>query len=153
MTDSAMTIAPVVKQATVPLSVEEAFAAFTDEIAAWWPLATHSVALDDAIGLTMAPHVGGQIVETAADGSTSVWGTLTAWEPPARVAFTWHPGWPADEATHVEVVFEDEAGHTVVTLTHTGWENRPDGARARENYNPGWDFVLGKYAGAATSRG
>jgi uncharacterized protein YndB with AHSA1/START domain len=140
------TIAPVVKQATVPLAIEEAFTAFTDEIGAWWPLATHSIALDNAVGVTMAPHAGGQITETAADGTTHVWGTITAWAPPTRVAFTWHPGNPPDEATNVEVVF-DAAGpkQTLVILTHTGWENRPDAAQARDHYDPGWDLVFGKY--------
>lgn len=147
------TIAPVVKQATVPLSIEEAFAAFTDEIGAWWPLATHSVALDNAIGVSMAPHVGGQITETATDGATHTWGTITVWDPPARVAFTWHPGTPPDEATHVEVTFDAAgAGQTRVTLTHTSWENRPDAAQARDHYDPGWDFVFGKYAAALSSR-
>lgn len=142
-------IAPVVKQATVPLSQEEAFAAFTEEIGAWWPTASHSVALDQCVDVTMGPQLGGQIVERAADGATHVWGTITDWDPPRRVAFTWHPGTPPDESTHVEVVFAatdtDTGAGTRVTLTHTGWENRPDAEAARNNYDPGWDFVFGKY--------
>ena len=39
-----------------------------------------------------------------------------------------------------------EAG-TRVELIHTGWADRPDGARFRVNYDTGWDFVFGKYAG------
>ena len=42
----------------------------------------------------------GQIVERSADGETAVWGTVTQWEPPVGVAFTWHPGQPSERVDH-----------------------------------------------------
>ena len=58
-----------------------------------------SVGEADAVGVEIQGRVGGQIVETLADGRTSVWGTVTTWDPPHHVAFTWHPGRPAAEKT------------------------------------------------------
>ena len=81
-----------------------------------------------------------------ADGTTSVWGTVTSWDPPHAVAYAWHAGTPVAEATSVEVTFTpDEHGHTVVELVHSGWDNRPDGAAARAGYETGWNPVLKHY--------
>src|SRR6185437_6939068 len=48
--------------------------------------------------------------ERSADGEAVVWGTVTRWEPPAAVAFTWHPGRPAQRASYVAVTFGAEGG-------------------------------------------
>jgi uncharacterized protein YndB with AHSA1/START domain len=143
-------VEPVRKTVTVPATPERAFDLFTARFHEWWPLQTHSVGLDQAVGVTFGTGTGGTIVETLADGTTSTWGTITHWEPPHRVAFSWHAGTPAAEATRVEVTFtEDEPGSTVVRLVHSGWERRPDGAHARDGYESGWDPVVGSFAVAA----
>ena len=145
MTLDQTSITALIKSATVPQDPDAAFALFTDDIAKWWPLITHSVGHEDATGLTFGRGVGAEIIEEYGDVQRTSWGTITAWEPPRRVAFTWHPGTPVDEATAVEVTFAPTATGTTVTLTHTGWEDRPDGARMRIGYDTGWDLVLGKY--------
>ena len=143
-------VEPVRKSVTVPATPQRAFDLFTAHFHEWWPLQTHSVGLDQAVGVTFGAGTGGTIVETLADGATSTWGTITRWEPPHRVAFSWHAGTLAAEATRVEVTFtEDEPGSTVVRLVHSGWERRPDGARARDGYESGWDPVVASFAVAA----
>jgi uncharacterized protein YndB with AHSA1/START domain len=143
-------VEPVRKSVTVPAAPQRAFELFTAHIQEWWPLATHSVGLDRAVGIAFGEGAGATIIETLADGATSVWGTITDWEPPHRVAFTWHPGNPEAEETHVEVTFtEDGPGSTVVRLVHSGWERRPDGGPAREGYNSGWDPVIARFADTA----
>jgi uncharacterized protein YndB with AHSA1/START domain len=138
---------PVRKSVTVPATQQRAFELFTAHMHEWWPLATHSVGAEDAVSVTFGEGAGAAIVETMADGTTSVWGTVTHWEPPHRVAFTWHAGTPEPEATRVEVTFTpSEPGSTVVRLTHSGWEVRPDSASARENYDSGWEPVVGSFA-------
>jgi len=87
----------------------------------------------------------GQIVERSADGEAAVWGTVTRWEPPAAVAFTWHPGQPGERASHVEVTFAAAAGQTLVRLEHTGWDAFGDPAAARAVYDHGWPIVLDCY--------
>lgn len=135
-------LAPLTKTVVVACPVERAFDLFTARLAEWWPLATHSVGGATALGVEMQCREGGRIVETLGDGSTEVWGTVTGWEPPERVAFTWHPGQPVAEATRVEVTFSAEGAATRLTLVHSGWETRPDGSTARQGYDTGWDLVL-----------
>jgi uncharacterized protein YndB with AHSA1/START domain len=141
---------PVRKSVTVPTSAPRAFELFTAHMHEWWPLTTHSVGTEDAVSVTLGEGTGAVIRETMADGTTTVWGTVTDWDPPHRVAFTWHAGTAETEATRVEVTFtESEPGSTVVRLVHSGWERRPDGASARENYESGWEPVVGRFAEAA----
>ena len=143
-------VEPVRKSVTVPAAPQRAFELFTAHIQEWWPLKTHSVGIEHAVGIAFGESAGGAITETLADGTTSVWGTITGWEPPHRVAFTWHPGTAQAEATRVEVTFTpDGPGSTVVRLVHSGWEHRPDGPSAREEYHSGWDLVIGHFAQTA----
>lgn len=139
---------PVVKRVLVAASPERAFRRFTAELAAWWPLASHSIGQEDALTVAMEPEVGGRIVETIRDREPCVWGTVTAWEPPSRVAFTWHPGKPADSAQEVVVSFAAEGERTRVTLVHSGFERLgADAKKTRGGYDLGWSWVLGVYAG------
>ncbi len=147
-------VEPVCKTLTVPAAPERAFELFTAHFHEWWPLQTHSVGLDQAAGVTFGAGPGGAIVETLTDGTTSTWGTITDWKPPHRVAFSWHAGTPPAGATRVEVTFTaDEPGSTVVRLVHSGWERRPDGARARYSYESGWDPVVASFASFAGAAG
>jgi uncharacterized protein YndB with AHSA1/START domain len=102
------------------------------------------------VSVAFGAGVGAEIVETMADGTTSVWGTLTHWEPPHHVAFTWHAGTPEAEATRVDVTFSSvDPGSTEVLLVHSGWERRPDSTSARDNYDSGWEPVVRSFAEAA----
>ena len=141
---------PVSKSVTVPAAPQRAFELFTAHFHEWWPLATHSVGIQDAVSVAFGQEAGAAITETLTDGTTCRWGTITHREPPHRVAFSWHPGTPPTEATSVEVTFTASGpGSTVVRLVHSGWERRPDGAAARDGYDSGWDPVISAFAGAA----
>jgi hypothetical protein len=139
-------LAPLRKTVVVPLDQARAFDLFTAGMAQWWPLVTHSVGLADAELVTFPDRVGDQIVETGRGGATCSWGTLTGWDAPSSVSFTWHPGSPESEAGSIDVRFIPLAGdRTMVELTHSGWAARSDGAQARTSYDSGWDVVLGGY--------
>jgi len=140
------TIEPVRKTVEVGCTVAEAFRLFTDEIDSWWPLATHSIGEADAEACYFEGREGGRIYESDADGSIHLWGTVTAWEPPARVIFTWHPGRDASTAQEVELRFSESADGTRVDLEHRGWEILGDRAVAtRDAYEGGWVGVLERY--------
>jgi uncharacterized protein YndB with AHSA1/START domain len=142
---------PLVKSVIVAAPPERAFDLFTTGMGRWWPLATHSVGQESATSVVMECRVGGHIVETVDDGSTHVWGTLTEWSPSTELEFTWHPGQPESEATLVRVTFRAQDERTEVRLVHSGWDARPDGARARTGYDTGWEIVLGQLASPAVS--
>ena len=135
-------LAPVTKSVVVAAGVDRAFELFTAQMGDWWPLISHSVGGQEATAVVMQCREGGEIVESLADGATASWGRVTNWDPPRRVAFTWHPGAPIGEATHVEVSFEPDDGGTLLTLIHSGWAAQPDGERARMGYDSGWEVVL-----------
>lgn len=141
-------IAPVRKSITVPWKPAVAFRRFTDGIAQWWPLTSHGVSGSAEAGVTFEGRVGGRVYETAPDGTEHLWGTVTEWDPPRRVVFTWHPGRPVDTRQEVEVTFQPAGEGSRIDLVHSGWEHLGERAAGiRANYDTGWDLVLGRYAG------
>lgn len=136
---------------TVPITPDDAFRLFTARMGDWWPLATHSVYGDDASGVVIEARVGGRVYETTHDGRTADWGIVSAWDPGERLAMSWHPGTEPGVATQVDVRFTATAdGGTLVDVVHTGWEIRgADAATLMSGYDPGWNFVLGRFAAAA----
>jgi uncharacterized protein YndB with AHSA1/START domain len=134
---------PVRKRIEVGAPKAEAFRIWTAEIGSWWPLATHSVGRGDAVDCTLEGRSGGWIYETTRAGDQHVWGTITQWDPPHRLAHSWHPGGHATDATTVELTFSAcGSDRTRVDLVHGGW---PASATARRaEYDRRWDVVLGQ---------
>jgi len=149
-------IEPLVKAVVVPGQPGIVFELFTSRMGEWWPLATHSVAGDDAVDARVEPGTGGRIFEVTRDGAEHEWGRVLEWEPGRRIAFDWYPGLPVSSATHVEITFRQTAEGTELTLVHDGWQARGADAQAtRESYDTGWDLVLTRLPDAvlATSAG
>lgn len=149
-----MSLPPIRRQVVVPVGAEAAFDAFTADIGRWWPVGSgHSV----YGGWTDTPTVGfrdGCLVEQGPEGAESLWGTVLDWEPPSRLRITWHPGGDEALATEVEVTFVPVPGErTLVTLEHRGWEVLGDPAAARREYDNGWPYVFGRYAGSFGASG
>lgn len=144
-------IEPVVMSVIVSLTPERAFALFTSELGSWWPLRTHSIGEEHAATCGVESGIGGAVYEALDDGTRHSWGRVFVWEPPYRVAFTWHPGMPESDAQQVEIRFTSEDAGTRVRLEHYGWEVLGDkGAEVREGYANGWKHVFGElYVDAA----
>lgn len=145
-------LTPLKKSITVPWPLEAAFQRFTVRIADWWPMRSHSVGGERTQKVVFEGREGGRIYEIERDGEQHDWGRITVWDPPGRVAFTWHPGRTPDTAQEVEVRFTATREGTRVDLIHTGWERLGDLARrARRGYPIGWAYVLRLYAGRTRS--
>lgn len=141
---------PVVKTITVNQSVENAFHTFTEDFTRWWPLRDFSVSGERAARCFIEPRVGGMVAEERDDGSRFIWGKVLAWEPPARLVMTWHPGRKAEGAQEIEVTFHPVEDGTRVELRHTGWEKLGEHAEeVRKSYDGGWNTVFTKRYGAA----
>jgi uncharacterized protein YndB with AHSA1/START domain len=116
----------------VAVAPDEAFRVFTQEIDAWWRRgARYRVSGKNRGLLRIEPGIGGRVFESIESASgTRVFesGTVTAWEPPTRLAFTWRAvNFAPHELTEVEVRFEPASRGTLVTVTHRGWSQiRPD---------------------------
>jgi len=143
------TIAPVRKTVIVQCEIHAAFRIYTEELASWWPLETHSVGQDSADTCGIEGRVGGRLYERLRDGEESVWGKVLRWNPPHVLEFTWHPGREPDSAQTVEVTFTATDEGTRVDLTHSGWESLGERAlETRQNYDSGWDMVFVQRYGA-----
>jgi uncharacterized protein YciI len=138
-------VPPVRREILVDADPGTAFEIFTARIGGWWPLEKLSLHGQDSTVAFTGASTGGQIVETSPGGERVVWGTVTRWDPPVALAFTWHPGYSADRASLVEVTFAAAQDQTLVTLEHSGWEAFADPAAARAEYNQGWPAVLDGY--------
>jgi len=75
----------------VAAPVERAFSVFTDGIATWWH-PDHHILEAELAEMVFEPRVGGHIVDRGVDGSECRWARVLAYEPPARVAFSWDIG-------------------------------------------------------------
>lgn len=140
------TIEAVRKSITVDAPPERAFRAFTEGIATWWPLATHSVGAEQAEHVVLEGKEGGRLYERLRSGEEHEWGVVGVWDPPSRLVFSWHPGRGPESAQEIEVRFTAEGASTRVDLEHRGWEQLGErGADMRRSYDSGWDTVLGQY--------
>ncbi len=143
-------IPPVESIVTVGWDLQLAFQRFTEEIAEWWPLETHSMGQEKAATVVFETREGGRVYERSTDGAETPWGTVLAWDPPHRFVMSWHPGREPSTAQELEVAFQPSEGGTRVVVTHTGWEKLgAEGATMRANYSQGWVVVLDRYRGAA----
>ena len=142
----ALVIEAVRKTITVDCVVEEAFRVFTTDAISWWPLDSHSIHGNDVKEIVFEEREGGEIYEITADGKQGHWASVLVWEPPTRVVLAWNILEREASPTEVDVRFTAEGKQTRVDLEHRGWEMvAEDGAAKRDNYDVGWDRVLGFY--------
>jgi uncharacterized protein YndB with AHSA1/START domain len=152
-------VEPIALAVTVQCPGERAFRVFTRKMGAWWPLETHSIAVDQGLGqravtLRVDAREGGRVEEVLEDGTTRDWGGIVVWEPPRRVVYAWKPNDYPTPPTEVEVRFTSEGDGTLVELEHRGWEHLGDRA---EEIRPlyasegGWTLVLGRFQKVAES--
>ena len=82
-------VLPVEKTLALKAAPQRAFAHFTDNIAAWWPLSSHSLSQGFARSVVFEAKVGGRIYEIDAAGREREWGRVQDCEPPHRLVFSW----------------------------------------------------------------
>ena len=101
---------PVVrKQVVVNAPVEQAFTVFTERFGDFKP-PEHNLLAAAIAETVFDPYAGGHIYDRAVDGSECRWARILAYEPPARVVFSWDisPQWQVE--TDPELTSEVEVG-------------------------------------------
>ena len=115
---------------------ERAFEVFTREIGLWWrpnPLFQFTPRTPGV--LAFEGGQGGRFIETLPNGKVFEIGRITAWDPPARLAFGWRQAtFSPDQHTEVEVRFEAVGDETRVTVEHRGWDTVPAEHVARHRF-------------------
>jgi uncharacterized protein YndB with AHSA1/START domain len=135
---------------TVKAPVARAFDAFTASFDAWWPRG-HHIGKAELAEAVIEPRTGGRWYEKGVDGSECDWGSVLAWEPPARLVLSWHIGsdWqynpdPA-RASELEIRFVAEGPDTTrVELEHRLFERHVDGpgVQTAVSGEGGWTTLL-----------
>ncbi len=120
-----------------------AFSMWTTRASMWWP-PDHSVSGDRGLEVVFEEGVGGRIFERTPSGVEHQWGRITTWEPPSRLAYTWHLRFAPEDATDVEIRFVDVGeGRTRVEIVHDGWERLGERApQRREGNRVGWTSIF-----------
>jgi uncharacterized protein YndB with AHSA1/START domain len=96
------------------------------------------------------PHAGGRIYERTTTGDEHEWGEVLVWEPPHRLAYSWHLRQDRADATHVEITFTPDPEGTRVEIVHAGWERLGDRAGAlRDRNRKGWGGLIPHFVAAA----
>ena len=141
-------------EVVVAAPVDRAFQVFTEQMDRIKPR-EHNLLSVDIEETILEPRAGGRIYDRGTDGSEVEWATVIAFEPPARVLFSWNlgPQWQIepdpDKRSEVEVRFVAEAPErTRVELEHrhlerhgAGWEAIREGAGESD----GWPLYLRRY--------
>ena len=148
------------RSVTVDAAIEQAFAFFTDHIAAWWDPNKHLLG-EPLAEMIFEPRVGGQIIDRGVNGAESRWATVLAYEPPTRVSFSWDidVAWQIEpdpaKRSEVHVTFTAQGeGRTLVELEHRHLDRHGEGWQAMRDAvgSPnGWD--LEPYAAALADAG
>jgi uncharacterized protein YndB with AHSA1/START domain len=88
---------------------EVAWRVFTEKMGGWWPLEQYKIGKAKAVDAIIEPRVGGRWYERGDDGSSCDWGSVLAWEPPARLVLSYDisADWQYDPMlkTEIEVRF------------------------------------------------
>jgi uncharacterized protein YndB with AHSA1/START domain len=139
----------------VDAPIDHAFRVFSERFDQIKPR-EHNMLQVDIAESVLEPRSGGRLYDRGIDGSECQWGRVLAYEPPARIVFTWDisPHWQIetdlDRASEVEVRFTEETPErTRVTLEHRhldrhgdGWQGLRDGVAGDQ----GWPLYLTRYA-------
>ena len=154
-TQQAQTGTSVQTSIVVDAPIEHAFKVFTEDMASWWP-PEHHILHGELAEMVFEPHVGGAIYDRAVDGTECRWARVLAYDPPARVVFSWDISlqWQIEtdpsRTSEVEVRFvAEDAGRTRVELEHRhldrvgpGWEAMRDAVGSPD----GWGTGLRRFA-------
>jgi len=138
---------PIRRSIGVPWNQHAAFERFTSHFGDWWPRYSHSIGGKRVKRLVFECRVGGLIYEEHYDGTRMLWGTVTAFDAPNRVAFTFHPSREESDAQLIEVRFLPDGVGTRVELTSSGWDKMGKSAqRAYGAYRLNWGAALDRFA-------
>ena len=113
-----------------------AFAAFTEEIGAWWQ---HNGLFQFSARrtgkLAFEPGPSGRLTETYDDGDVFEIGRVKEWDPPHRLVLSWrHASFAVDQETELHVRFDAAGEQTRVTVEHYGWDTIPARHAARHGF-------------------
>jgi uncharacterized protein YndB with AHSA1/START domain len=133
--------APIVRSVEVGTTPERLFPLLVEpeSLVRWWPDVAE-----------LEPRLGGRVRMAFRGGESVVTGTVTRFDPPRALGFTWIRAESPGVTTQVEfavVPLDDDRCR--VEVVHSGWEAAPE---LRPKHDAGWSHFLGSLAALAESR-
>jgi uncharacterized protein YndB with AHSA1/START domain len=149
-----MPIEPVRREVVIDASQAHVFRIFTENLGAWWPLASHHIGEKEALTAIIEPKAGGRWYERAADGTECQWGRVKLWDPPGRLVLLWQIAgkfkYDPKVESEVEVRFVAMSPtRTRVELEHRDFEGMgemADMVRGAVDSPGGWTQVMQIFA-------
>lgn len=149
-----MAIEPVRREVVIDASQAHVFRIFTENLGAWWPLASHHIGEKEAETAIIEPKAGGRWYERAADGTECQWGRVKVWDPPGRVVLVWQIAgtfkYDPNVESEVEVRFVSVSlTRTRVELEHRDFEGMGEMAkmvRDAVSSDGGWTQIMQIFA-------
>jgi uncharacterized protein YndB with AHSA1/START domain len=142
-----MSVEPLVVEFDVAVPPAQAFDAWTQRCATWWPV-SHTISGRPS-AINFEPRSGGRIVERAPDGTEHEWGTVVDWQPPNRLRYRWHLFFDPSEATEVEITFVARGARTAVRLEQRGWDRLGEaGPPRRDRTYQAWGVITARFRAA-----
>src|SRR5690606_15612592 len=143
------------KQIEVHLSSEQAFKAFVNELALWWPK-VYTWSKDKLREISIHPVPGGHCTEKGPNDFRCDWGTVSAVKRSEYITIKWQispfrvPEPDPLKASEVTIRFRAmHDGQTVVELRHDQFEKHGNGHEEYHeamNGNQGWEYILACFA-------
>ena len=157
-----MTPEPIRHSLSVPLTQQQAFRAFTSDMARWWP-SSNSLTRAAQRDVVLEPREGGRWYEESVEDEQCDWGYVLQWEPPTRLILAWQlDAVPGDSApqkglrhvpslvSEVEITFTAQGEEaTLVELEHRNLDRFESPTSARiwlDSARGGWPAILGAFS-------
>ena len=152
------TTTSVTREIVVTAPRARAFETFVN-MTAWWPLDTHTIGKAPARASIIEPREGGRWYGIDADGDEHGLGRVLAYEPPARLVFSWEIShdfkYDPSVQTQVEVTFEElSPTSTRVVLEHRSLEAYGEHTQQMVEIftsDGGWGHLLERYEKVASA--
>ncbi|WP_056546907.1 hypothetical protein [Arthrobacter sp. Soil782] len=126
-------------EVTVPRTLDESFAGFTDGIHLWWPV--DQTRFGDG---THPEFTNGELYEEDAAGNSASWATVAGETSGGELELRWHHLGNPNLSSRVVVSFTAGRGSTQVSLVHAGWTDGELGQEQR-TAAPNWAAVMASY--------
>jgi uncharacterized protein YndB with AHSA1/START domain len=133
--------APIARGVEIEATPERVFRLLVEpeSLVRWWPDVAE-----------LEPRLGGRIRMTFRGGEGVVTGTVTRFEPPTALGFTWVRAESPGVTTRIELTVVAVAeGRCRVEVVHSGWEEAPE---LRPMHDAGWAHFLACLGALAEGR-
>lgn len=137
-----MDLSPIEHEYALGCTPEQAYATFTERIGEWWP-ADYSPDPGGLKDTVIEPGVGGRVYFVVDGVGELPWGTVTAWEPGYRIAFTSTLAQSRQHPSEIEAAFEESDNGCEMRFAHGGWN--AGNAADRDKFSD-WRLILDRFA-------